>query len=762
VVSSSIDGVTWPTPVQIPGQNSKAAPTFTVFDEKLYIGFRGHNSASLHVWSLAAGADQSWSASTAPPDASALCPAPFVSTAHTDLASALSQSFYVSYIGHGGPDGFGHIELFSNQDLLNNKNWPMQPIVFAAACQTTLFAGNVPWNLYSFTDVDGNIRGNFYANLNAKLGAPGPVVYEGNPTAQTWGIGPGFTQTAPANTLTGSHALPVNIPLPNVYNSSPLECIGKIWTIGCAPGGAIAYFGVHDVAPPDSDIEIEGYILKNYLQSPANLGPLPGEHSLSGYPVLGDIYLEAQRTYWEANQGLAATPGRSDYHGIPRIYLGWLVLFGDPSLRLPSPASAKPRRSKRLAQRVGDMDGDGLDEILVSSSWGIGILKQSGNTMICLASAADGTRIGDLTLDVGGDNFPAIADFDGLGRAGIFVSSRWGIGILKYDAGKLIALATTVNGTRLGQWVLNSEANVFGPAADYDGDGVSEILVTGSSGVGILKYTNGGFTCIAMTANGTVVDGIAMDTREMTRGPVGDFDGSGRFSVLVSCPWGIAFLGIGEANEVTFGPTKNGTDIGGGWKLDTTSDVFSQAGNYSGGTLGSGGAGVAELFVSSPSRVGILTFGQALALVPNGPLKGGWNLQTGSNIFGPTANYDGESQDEILVTSADGIGVLALNRTTDNVNVPVTYELMATMAATKGPLGSWSLDTTVDTLGSVGNYNRSTGQFGAAQACVFATSPWGIGILMLSEYNGPSSLMVQPNGTRFAGGWLLDTSSDEF
>ena len=36
-----------------------------------------------------------------PPDASALCPAPFVSTAHTDSASALSQSFYVFYIGHG-------------------------------------------------------------------------------------------------------------------------------------------------------------------------------------------------------------------------------------------------------------------------------------------------------------------------------------------------------------------------------------------------------------------------------------------------------------------------------------------------------------------------------------------------------------------------------------------------------------------------------------------------------------------------------------
>ena len=32
----------------------------------------------------------------------------------------------------------------------------------------------------------------------------------------------------------------------------------------------------------------------------------------------------------------------------------------------------------RLAQRVGDVDGDGKTEVLVTSPWGIGILKQAG------------------------------------------------------------------------------------------------------------------------------------------------------------------------------------------------------------------------------------------------------------------------------------------------------------------------------------------------------------------------------------------------
>jgi hypothetical protein len=768
MVSSSADGKTWSTPTAIPGQKSKAAPTFAIFGQKLYIGLRGHNTQTLYICSLAPGANQSWSPNSALPDASALCPAPFISTAHTDLAAALSQSFYVSYIGHGGPGGWGHIELFSNQDLLGNTNWPMQPIVFAAACQTTLFAANTPWSAtaydgYAFTDVNGHLRGNFYAAPNAAPNLQGAVVYEGNPPTQTWGIGKDLT-TAPPNQTSGNWALPVNVPLPNVYNSSPLNCIGKVWTIGCAPGGAIAYFGVHDVAPPGPDIEMEGYILTNYLQSAAPSAPLPGDHSLSGYPVLGDIYLQAQRTYWYAHQDLASTPGQ-EYHGIPRVYLGWLVLFGDPSLRLPPVATAKPVASKRLAQRVGDMDGDGLDEILVSSPWGIGILKQSGSTMICLASAASGTRIGAWLLDTESNDFPAIADFDGLGRAGIFVTSPWGIAILKYDAGALTVLASVASGTRLGQWVLNSEVNVFGPAADYDGDGVSEILVRSSWGVGILKYANGGFTSIAMTPNGTVNGGFTVDTGVMALGPVGNFDGSGRYSVQVSSPWGIAFLAIGvQATVVAFSAVQNGTDIG-GWRLDTRSNVFSQAGNYSGGVVGSGGIGREELFVSSPWGVGILVMGEimeALAVIPNGPLPGGWNLQTSSDVFGPTANYDGDSADEIFVTSAQGVGVLTLNRTTDNVNVPVAYELGATVVVPKGPCGAWSLDTAVDTLGSVGIYNTTHGETGAKQAGVFATSPWGIGVLMLSAYSGPSCPMLQPNGTRFVGGWLLDTSSDQF
>jgi hypothetical protein len=43
------------------------------------------------------------------------------------------------------------------------------------------------------------------------------------------------------------------------------------------------------------------------------------------------------------------------------------------------------------------------------------------------------------------------------------------------------------NGTRFGGWLLNTSDNQFGPAADYDGDGRVELLITSPWGFGILK-----------------------------------------------------------------------------------------------------------------------------------------------------------------------------------------------------------------------------------------------------------------------------------
>lgn len=331
----SADGVNWPAAnrVQVPNQNSKGTPSLTVFDNKLFVGFIGNTTTTLYTCSLAPGAGQSWSGHTALPHTSTLAPAPFVSTSAAEFAATAANGFWISYIGHGGNGGWGHIETISEAAVMQTQNSSALPIAFAAACQTSLFVENMPWSGSFTVDSNGNRRGAFSVNPQAVPGQPGLVISEASPSPLQWGTGPGFTQPQPPGATQGSWALPVKTPAPNVYITS-IDCVGKTWVIGASPGGAIAYFGVHDVAPPNSDIELEQNLLTNYLHAASNVVQL-ADHPGGGRPVLGDLYLGAQQTYWNAHQADATTAGSGDYHPIPRLYLGWLVLFGDPSLRLP-------------------------------------------------------------------------------------------------------------------------------------------------------------------------------------------------------------------------------------------------------------------------------------------------------------------------------------------------------------------------------------------------------------------------------------------
>jgi hypothetical protein len=61
--------------------------------------------------------------------------------------------------------------------------------------------------------------------------------------------------------------------------------------------------------------ELESFLLANYIDE-AN-------------PILGDLYLRAQQQYWPAHVSDGFQSGS-------RFFLGWMVFFGDPSLRMPS------------------------------------------------------------------------------------------------------------------------------------------------------------------------------------------------------------------------------------------------------------------------------------------------------------------------------------------------------------------------------------------------------------------------------------------
>jgi hypothetical protein len=114
---------------------------------------------------------------------------------------------------------------------------------------------------------------------------------------------------------------------------------------------------------------------------------------------------------------------------------------------------------------AGDFDGDGKAEILVTSPWGIGLLKLSGSTLTAPMMQPNGTRFGGWLLNTADNRLATVKDFDGDRRAEILVTSPWGIGILEQAGATMAAPTMKPNGTRFGGWLLNTADNDVGHGA---------------------------------------------------------------------------------------------------------------------------------------------------------------------------------------------------------------------------------------------------------------------------------------------------------
>ncbi len=307
------------------------------------------------------------------------------------------------------------------------------------------------------------------------------------------------------------------------------------------------------------------------------------------------------------------------------------------------------------ASRRADFDADGRGEIPVSSPWGIGILKAASGSISHVAMVANGTRIGGWLLNTVDNRFPARGRFESTSRIDLLVTSPWGIGMLRRFGTGYRALMMAANGTRFGGWLLNTGDNQFGPVGDFDGDGRDEVMVRSPWGIGLLKLSGTTLTPLMMAPNGTRFGGWLLNTADNRFGPVGDFDGDGRDEIVVSSPWGIGILKFAGGTLAAPMMAPNGTRFG-GWLLNTGDNWFGPTGDYD-------RDGRSEFAVTSPWGLGLLKLSGAtlnpLMMAPNGTRFGGWLLNSFDNRLRAAADLDGDGRDELLISSPWGIGVLA-------------------------------------------------------------------------------------------------------
>jgi Peptidase family C25/LGFP repeat len=208
---------------------------------------------------------------------------------------AATSSRYLVYIGHGGhaewdihnATGAGMIDG-PNIDGFHNPN--NQPIVMAAGCETSPVMTNAP-EAGRYLGIDGDPHDYQWSGSNVVDSAAHPP-------------------QAPV-------AAPVDTVGPSPFDFAGQTSIGFATHWLCNPnGGGIAYFGEQSVAQDNWGVELLGRVL----------------HFLSPGTILGDAWISGQSTYrtdFINDRSVAQNP-----IGAPRIYLTYMHLFGDPSLRV--------------------------------------------------------------------------------------------------------------------------------------------------------------------------------------------------------------------------------------------------------------------------------------------------------------------------------------------------------------------------------------------------------------------------------------------
>lgn len=344
----------------------------------------------------------------------------------------------------------------------------------------------------------------------------------------------------------------------------------------------------------------------------------------------------------------------------------------------------------------GDLDGDGHDEFIITSGWGIGLFKHDGSKFRCPFGAPRNTWFGgwryDATINTGRDQIKSVQNFTGSARREILVWSSWGISTLEFTGTNITPTSLHANGVRLGGWILNTDDNWYGGNGRFDSDTRHSILLTSPWGLGLISLQTG--SSIFMAANGTNLGEWPLDTNRNQIRLIADFDGDGRDEILISGHRGIAVLKLIDGHLRTIANHLYRTSLG-GYILES-SDFFTLADHFK-------GTAAAEILVLSVrSGLHLLRLqGNQLqrdVFAANGTRLDGWVVDSLSNTVLAAGDMTGDGASNFVIRSPWGIGIMGID-TRSRFRCHSLHPYGAT-------LGEWFLESS-DIIAGSGKFVRT-------------------------------------------------------
>jgi hypothetical protein len=345
---------------------------------------------------------------------------------------------------------------------------------------------------------------------------------------------------------------------------------------------------------------------------------------------------------------------------------------------------------------IGDMDGDGIDEFVVTSEWGIGILKHDRVCFRTAMLASRDTWFGgwrwDATVNIGRDRIKAVADFTGNGKREIMVWSNWGLATLAYGSGTLAPTRIHANGTRLGDWLVNTADNTYAGQGRFDADSNQDMVVTSPWGLGLISMQRD--TAVFMAPNGTRLGDWLLNTADNSPRLIADLDGDGFDEMVITSPWGLGVLKMVGANLCSVAMHPNGDNLG-GYVVNNT-HTFALSDQIRGGAQ-------QQIVVCDASGIHLLALSGSrltrVGFVPNGTRVDGWLVDMSNNRLQAAGDLTGDGRADFIIRSPWGIGILGMDAAAHiGCHTLVPYGTM---------LRDWRLESG-DVIAGAGRLDRGT------------------------------------------------------